>query len=80
MTSRAVSRRLTLAALLLALPLTACTAFSSAQAASTSTSQPGLTAGSPTNLAKFYSQRLVWTTGNGCAGGFQCSKLTVPLN
>jgi pimeloyl-ACP methyl ester carboxylesterase len=80
MTSRAVSRRLTLAALLLVLPLTACTAFTSAQAASTSTSRPGLTAGTPTDLAKYYGQRIVWTTGNGCAGGFQCGKLTVPLN
>ena len=80
MTSRAGSRRLTLAALLLALPLTACTAFGSAQAASTSTSQPGLTAGTPTDLARFYGQRLVWTSGDGCASGYQCSRLTVPLD
>ena len=80
MTSRAVPRRLTLAALLLVLPLTACTAFSSAQAASTSTSRPGLTAGTPVDLARFYSQRLVWSSGAGCASGYQCAKLTVPLN
>jgi pimeloyl-ACP methyl ester carboxylesterase len=80
MLPRATSRKLSLAALLLALPLTACTAFSSAQAASKTTSQPGLTTGVPANLAKFYGQRLVWTSGNGCASGYQCSKLTVPLN
>ena len=80
MTPRAASRRLSMAALLLALPLTACTAFSSAQAASTSTSQPGLTSGAPADLAKFYGQRLVWTTDDGCASGYQCSKLTVPLD
>ena len=80
MTSRAVSRRLSIAALLLAMPLTACTAFNSAQAASTSTSRPGLTADTPADLAKFYGQRLVWTTGDGCASGYQCSKLTVPLD
>jgi pimeloyl-ACP methyl ester carboxylesterase len=80
MLPRATSRKLSLAALLLALPLTACTAFSSAQAASKTTSQPGLTTGVPANLARFYGQRLVWTSGKGCASGYQCSKLTVPLN
>jgi len=80
MTPRAVSRRLSIAALLLAMPLTACTAFNSAQAASSSTSRPGLTADTPADLAKFYGQRLVWSTGNGCASGYQCSRLTVPLD
>ena len=77
MTSRAISRNLALAAVLLTLPLAACTAFSSAQAATTSTGVPGLTAGTPADLAKYYGQRLVWSS---CDNGYQCGKLTVPLN
>ena len=77
MTPRRAARPLALGALLLALPLAACTAFSSAQAATTSTSKPGLTTGTAADLAKFYSQRLVWKS---CDSGYQCSKLTVPVN
>ncbi|HTJ66213.1 MAG TPA: alpha/beta hydrolase [Actinospica sp.] len=75
MTPRLPSRPLALGALLLALPLAACTAFSSAQAATTG--KPGLTAGTAADLAKFYGQDLVWKS---CDKGYQCSDLTVPLN
>jgi pimeloyl-ACP methyl ester carboxylesterase len=75
MTSRPALRPLALGALLLALPLAACTAFSSASAATTS--RPGLTAGTSADLAKFYGQQLVWKS---CDNGYQCSELTVPLN
>ena len=77
MTPRPAPRPLALAALLLALPLAACTASTSAQAATTSTGKPGLTTGAAADLAKFYGQRLVWKS---CDNGYQCSKLTVPLN
>lgn len=75
MTYRFPSRPLALGALLLALPLAACTASSSAQAATTG--KPGLTSGTSADLAKFYGQQLVW---KACDGGYQCSKLSVPLN
>ncbi|HWG23745.1 alpha/beta hydrolase [Actinospica sp.] len=75
MTPRLASRPLALGVLLLALPLAACTAFSSAQAATTSS--PGLTAGTSADLAKFYGQQLVWKS---CDKGYQCSRLSVPLN
>jgi pimeloyl-ACP methyl ester carboxylesterase len=77
MTPRVALRPLALGALLLALPLAACTAFSSAQAATTATGRPGLTSGTSPELAKFYGQQLVWKS---CDSGYQCSKLTVPLD
>jgi pimeloyl-ACP methyl ester carboxylesterase len=75
MTPRLASRPLAVGAMLLALPLAACTAFGSAQAAATG--KPGLTAGTSPALAKFYGQQLVW---KACEKSYQCGKLTVPLN
>src|SRR6266851_743567 len=31
----------------------------------------------PASLARFYAQRLAW---QDCSGGFECAKLTVPLD
>jgi pimeloyl-ACP methyl ester carboxylesterase len=75
MTPRAASRYLALGAAVLALPLAACTA--SPDVASYSVGKPGLTAGTPADLAAFYGQKLTWT---GCDNGYQCSTLKVPLN
>ena len=78
MTFRVTVRPLALASLALVLPLAACAGFgSSARAAATSTGRPGLATGEPTDLKRFYGQTLVWTS---CDDGYQCSKLTVPLN
>lgn len=77
MTARAASpRHLALAAALLALPLAACTAPDSAHAA-TRAGRTGLAADAPADLQKYYGQKLSWSS---CNGGFQCGKLTVPLN
>ncbi len=75
MTPRLALRPLALGALLLALPLAACTAFGSAQAATTG--KPGLTAGTAADLARFYGQKLVWRS---CDNGYQCTGLTVPVD
>jgi pimeloyl-ACP methyl ester carboxylesterase len=77
MTLRVASRPLALAALTFALPLAACTASTSAHAASTTTGRPGLSTGAPADLSAFYSQSLSWTS---CDSGYQCSELTVPLD
>ncbi|HEX4788519.1 MAG TPA: alpha/beta hydrolase [Actinospica sp.] len=77
MTLRVAPRPLALAALVLALPLAACTAFGSAHAAATTAGSPGLANGAPADLAKFYGQTLHWTA---CDSGYQCSELTVPLD
>jgi pimeloyl-ACP methyl ester carboxylesterase len=75
MTCRPAPRSLAVGALLLALPLAACTAFGSASAATTG--KPGLTAGTAADLAGYYGQRLVWKS---CDSGYQCSTLRVPVS
>jgi pimeloyl-ACP methyl ester carboxylesterase len=78
MTFRVASRPLALAAIALVLPLAACAGLgSSARAATGATGSPGLASGAPADLKKFYGQSLVWKS---CDNGYQCGKLTVPLN
>ena len=85
-TGRPSVRALVLSAAALALGLSSCT-FPSSSSATSASSVPLPSASNPPAgvtdpatdpaLATFYQQKLTWTD---CGDGFQCTKITVPLN
>lgn len=67
-------------ALVLALTLASCGLLGGnkpAAAPSTAKADPSIVASAPAGLDSFYSQEVVW---EACENGFQCAKVTVPLD
>ncbi len=67
-------------ALVLALTLASCSFLGGAKpdtAPSTAKADPSIVASAPAGLDSFYSQEVVW---EACENGFQCAKVTVPVD